>query len=172
MQITFKGISPNLHPSVYVAPGAKLIGAVSAEEEVSIWFNTVLRADGEPIQIGRGTNIQDGTIIHVDPGFPVAIGEYVTIGHRAIVHGCTIEDGALIGMGATILNGAVIGKDALVAAGAVVGEGKVVEPGTLVAGVPAKFIKTLDDEAIKRMQHGAWGYIEKGKMYHSMQNPE
>lgn len=167
MLLPFNNEGPKLHKSVYVAPGAKLIGAVSAEEDVTIWFNAVLRADGEPIKIGKGSNIQDGTVIHVDPGFPVTIGEYVTVGHNAIVHGCTIEDGALIGMGATILNGAVIGKGALVAAGAVVREGTVVAPGTIVAGVPAKLVKSLDNEAIQQMKQGAYSYIEKGKMYKS-----
>lgn len=167
MLLSFKGMKPTIHPSVYIAPGAKLIGDVTAAEDVTIWFNAVLRSDGEPIKIGRGSNIQDGTVIHVDPGFPVTIGEYVTVGHNAIVHGCTIEDGALIGMGATVLNGAVIGKGALVAAGAMVKEGTVVAPGTMVAGVPAKPIKTLDNEAIEQMKRGAQNYIEKGKIYKS-----
>ncbi len=165
MQYSLKGKNPQLHPSVYVAPGAQVIGNVIAEENATIWFNAVLRGDNEQIKIGKGSNIQDGTIVHVDPGFPVNVGENVTVGHNVILHGCTVEDGALIGMGATILNGAVIGKGALVAAGAVVGEGKKVEPGTLVAGVPAKPIKQLSPENIERMQEGVQHYIEKGKLY-------
>lgn len=165
MEYTLQGKSPQLHPSVYVAPGAHVIGNVVAEENASIWFNAVLRGDNEQIFIGKSSNIQDGTIIHVDPGHPINIGENVTVGHNCILHGCTIEDGALIGMGATVLNGAVIGKGALVAAGAVVGEGKKVEPGMLVAGVPAKPIKQLSDDNIARMQRGATHYAEKGKLY-------
>lgn len=165
----FNGIKPELHPSVYVAPGAQVIGQVIAEEDVTIWFNAVLRGDNEPIKIGKGSNIQDGTIIHVDEGFPVKIEENVTIGHNVILHGCTINKGALIGMGATILNGAIIGEGALVAAGAVVGEGKIIEPGTLAAGVPAKPLKQLSEENIARIAGGAEHYVNKGKEY-SKQN--
>lgn len=165
MNYTINGKTPQLHSSVYIAPGAQLIGDIVLEEDTTVWFNAVLRGDNEQIKIGKGSNIQDGTVVHVDPGFPVTVGENVTVGHNVILHGCTIEDGALVGMGATILNGAVIGKGSLVAAGAVVGEGKVIDPGVLVAGVPAKVIKTLSEENIKRMQKGAFSYIEKGKLY-------
>lgn len=160
-----QGIGPTIDPTVYIAPGAKIIGDVRAAEHVSIWFNAVLRADSDTITIGKNTNVQDGTIIHVDPGFPVTIGDNVTIGHRAIIHGCTIHDGALIGMGATIMNGAVIGAGALVAAGAVVTEGTVVEPGTLVAGIPAKPLRKLSDEHMKHMAEGAQHYVERGRQY-------
>lgn len=156
---------PQLHSTVYIAPGAKVIGDVVAEEDATIWFNAVLRGDNETIKIGKGSNIQDGTIVHVDPGFPCTVEENVTVGHNVILHGCTVKKGALIGMGATILNGAVIGEGALVAAGAVVGENKVVEPGTLWAGVPAKQIKKLSPENIERMQGGAKHYVENGKLY-------
>jgi carbonic anhydrase/acetyltransferase-like protein (isoleucine patch superfamily) len=165
MVYEFNGMKPQLHPSVYVAPGAQLIGNIIAEEGATIWFNAVLRGDNDLIKIGKGSNIQDGTIIHVDAGYPVTIEENVTVGHNVILHGCTVKKGALIGMGATILNGAVIGEGALVAAGAVVGEGKVIEPGMLVAGVPAKPLKKLTDENINRMQSGVNHYIEKGKLY-------
>lgn len=165
MSYTFNGKAPQLHQSVYVAPGAQLIGDIVLEEDTTVWFNAVLRGDNEQIKIGKGSNIQDGAVVHVDPGFPVTVGKNVTVGHNVILHGCTIEDGAMIGMGATILNGAIIGKGSLVAAGAVVGEGKVIDPGVLVAGVPSKVIKTLSEENIKRMQKGAFSYIEKGKLY-------
>ena len=165
----FDGKKPDLHSSVYVAPGAQVIGQVIADQNVSIWFNAVLRGDNEPITIGKGSNIQDGSVIHVDEGYPVIIEENVTVGHNVILHGCTIKKGALIGMGATILNGAVIGEGALVAAGAVVGEGKVIEPCTLTAGVPAKPLKKLSEENIARIAAGADHYIQKGKEY-SRQN--
>lgn len=167
MVIQVNGNSPKLHPSVFVASGAQVIGNVQAGENVTIWFNAVLRGDSDQIVIGDNSNIQDGAVVHVDPGFPVSIGSNVTVGHNAIVHGCTVKDGALIGMGATILNGAVIGEGALVAAGAVVGEGKIIEPGWLVAGVPAKPLKKLSDEQIARMKQGALDYVEKGKLYQS-----
>ncbi|KKK36502.1 hypothetical protein WQ57_18995 [Mesobacillus campisalis] len=165
MLFEFKENKPKLHTSVYVAPGAQVIGQVLAEEDVTIWFNAVLRGDNEPIKIGKGSNIQDGTIIHVDEGYPVIIEENVTIGHNVILHGCTIRKGALIGMGATILNGAVIGEGALIAAGAVVGEGKIIEPGVLAAGVPAKPLKQLSKENIARIADGAGHYVNKGKEY-------
>ncbi|MDQ0338192.1 carbonic anhydrase/acetyltransferase-like protein (isoleucine patch superfamily) [Caldalkalibacillus uzonensis] len=165
MLYSFKGKTPQLHPSAYIAPGAKLIGDITVGEDSTIWFNAVLRGDNAPIIIGKGSNIQDGTIVHVDPGYPVKVGDNVTVGHNVILHGCTVEDGALIGMGATILNGAVIGKGALIAAGAVVPEGKVIEPGMLVAGVPAKPLRKLSEENMKRVQEGASHYIERGKLY-------
>ncbi len=117
------------------------------------------------ITIGKGSNIQDGAIVHVDSGYPVRVGEYVTIGHNVVLHGCTVKDGALIGMGATILNGAVIGEGTLVAAGALVPEGKMIEPGVLVAGVPAKVIRTLTPEEIERSKNGAFHYIQNGENF-------
>ncbi|MFC0274393.1 gamma carbonic anhydrase family protein [Metabacillus herbersteinensis] len=165
----FNGIMPQLHSSVYVAPGAQLIGQIIADENATIWFNAVLRGDNETIKIGKGSNIQDGSVIHVDEGFPVIIEENVTVGHNVILHGCTVKKGALIGMGATVLNGAIIGEGALVAAGAVVGEGKVVEPWTLVAGVPAKPIKKLSEDNVARMEDGAKHYVKKGQQF-SQQN--
>ena len=162
---TFNGIDPKLHSSVYVAPGAHLVGDVVLEEDVSIWFNAVLRGDYEQIKVGKRSNIQDGTIIHADPDFPTNVGEDVTVGHNVILHGCTVKDGALIGMGATVLNGAIIGEGALIAAGCLVPEGKVIKPGVLVAGVPAKVIRTLTDEERKRLKFGADGYVNKSRQY-------
>ncbi|WP_232336751.1 gamma carbonic anhydrase family protein [Planococcus lenghuensis] len=131
----------------------------------SIWFNAVLRGDHEKIHIGRGSNVQDGCAVHTDPGFAVTVGEDVTIGHNATVHGCTIKDRSLIGMGCTILNGAVVGPESLVAAGSVVREGQVVEPGTLVAGIPAKVIRKLTDEERKKLLDGAKHYVLNAKVY-------
>jgi carbonic anhydrase/acetyltransferase-like protein (isoleucine patch superfamily) len=140
------GHSPVVHDEAWVAPGAVLAGRVTLEAEASVWYTSVLRADLDTITVGAGSNIQDGTIVHADPGFPVTIGAGVSIGHRAVLHGCVIEDDVLIGMGAVVLNGARIGAGSLVAAGAVVLEGTQVPPGSLVAGVPGKIRRDLTDE--------------------------
>ncbi|KKI91485.1 anhydrase [Bacillus sp. SA1-12] len=165
MLYTFKGHSPVIHPSTYLAPGAQLIGNIELKENTSVWFNAVLRGDNEKITIGKGSNIQDGAVVHVDSGYPIHVGENITIGHNVVLHGCTVEDGALIGMGATILNGAIIGEGALVAAGALVPEGKIIEPGVLVAGVPAKVIRTLTSEDIERSKLGAFQYVINAGTY-------
>lgn len=165
MTYSLNGKSPVIAPTAYVAPGAKLIGDVELGEEASVWFNAVLRGDEEKITIGRGSNIQDGCVVHADPGFPVTVGANVTVGHNVTLHGCTVEDGALVGMGAIVLNGAVIGKGALVAAGALVPEGKRIEPGTLVAGVPARSLGTLSDEHKQGLKRGSESYIKRGKQY-------
>jgi carbonic anhydrase/acetyltransferase-like protein (isoleucine patch superfamily) len=165
MIYSFNGKTPKISPTAYIAPGAQIIGEVIIEDDASVWFNAVLRGDNAPIVIGKGSNIQDGTIIHVDPGFPVEIGEYVTVGHQVTLHGCKIEDGALIGMGATVLNGAVIGKGALIGAGSLVTEGKTIGAGVLAAGVPARVIRTLDAHLLQRVANGAKHYVEKAKAY-------
>lgn len=162
---TFKGVHPQLNSTVYVAPGAQIIGNVILEEDASVWFNAVLRGDYEQIKVGKRSNIQDGTVVHADPDFPTTVGQDVTVGHNVILHGCTVKDGALIGMGATVLNGAVIGEGALVAAGCLVPEGKVIEPGVLVAGVPAKVIRKLTDDEINSLKLGADSYVNKSKEY-------
>jgi carbonic anhydrase/acetyltransferase-like protein (isoleucine patch superfamily) len=161
----FKGHYPNVHSSAYIAPGAQLIGNIELKEDTSVWFNAVLRGDNEKITLGKGSNIQDGTIVHADPGYPVNIGENVTVGHNVTLHGCAVKEGALIGMGATILNGGVIGEGALIAAGALVPEGKVIEPGMLVAGVPAKIIRQLSSEDIERAKEGTLQYVKNGALY-------
>lgn len=126
---------------VWIAPGAHVIGNVTLEGGVSVWFGCVLRGDNEPIRIGAGTNLQEQTVIHTDPGFPCTIGDNCTIGHKAMLHGCTIGEGSLIGMGATVLNGAQIGAGCLIGAGALVTEGKVIPDGSLVMGMPGKVIR-------------------------------
>ncbi|HWO76529.1 MAG TPA: gamma carbonic anhydrase family protein [Bacillus sp. (in: firmicutes)] len=156
---------PVVHENAYIAPGAILIGDVIISDQASVWFNAVLRGDNSQITVGERSNIQDGAIIHVDPGFPAMIGQDVTIGHNAIIHGCIIEDGALIGMGAAILNGAIVKKGALVAAGALVTEGMVIEEGMLAAGVPAKLMKNLTESQVERLKRGAESYVQKGSMY-------
>lgn len=149
----------------YIAPGAVVIGDVRLARGASVWFNAVLRGDNEPITIGAGSNIQDGCVIHTDPGFPVEIGEDVTIGHNAIVHGCNIGKGSLIGMGVTILNGASIGERCLKGANSLVREGMVVPDGSLVIGVPAKIVRTLDAEAAEKLALGAERYRAKAESY-------
>lgn len=147
MTITVAGATPSVHPTAWIAPGAVVAGAVTLGGEVGVWYTAVIRADHTPISVGEGSNIQDGSVLHADPGFPASIGAGVTVGHRAVVHGCTVEDDCLVGMGAVILNGAVIGRGSLVAAGAVVSQGVVVPPNSLVAGVPGKVRReTTDDE--------------------------
>lgn len=155
----------SLHPSVFVAPGAILVGKVALNEESSVWYQSVLRGDLEPITIGRQTNIQDGTIIHVDVSYPVIIGDRVTVGHRAVIHGAVLEDDCLIGMGAVVLSGARIGRGALVAAGAVVREGFDVPPGAICAGVPAKVRGEVDEAMRRRIEHGVAEYVSNARGY-------
>ena len=136
---------PEIDPSAWVAPGCTVIGSVRLAAGASVWYGSVLRADTENITIGAGSNIQDGTIVHADPGFPTIVGCRVCVGHRAVLHGCVIEDEVLIGMGAVVLNGARIGSGSLVAAGAGVLQGSVIPPGSLVAGLPARVRRELSD---------------------------
>ena len=138
--------APSLDPTSFVASGARIIGAVSLAEGASVWYNAVLRGDSDVITVGAGSNLQDNVSVHVDAGHPVVIGENVSVGHNAVVHGCTIGSASLIGMGSVVLSGAVIGDGCLVAAGAVVLEGTVVPAGSLVAGVPARVRRQLTDE--------------------------
>lgn len=144
--LSVSGREPDIHPTAFVASGARVIGGVALAEGASVWYNAVLRADSDTITVGRGSNLQDGVAVHVDAGSPVVIGENVSVGHNAVVHGCTIGDGSLIGMGSVVLSGATIGDRCLVAAGAVVLEGMRVPPGSLVAGVPAKVRRELTAE--------------------------
>ncbi len=141
--IPIQGRAPQLHAESWVAPNASVIGSVTLAAKVSIWYGATLRAEFEPIEIGFGSNLQDGVTAHVDPGFPLRVGSGVSVGHNAVLHGCTVEDDCLIGMGAIVLNGAVIGAGSLVGAGAVVPQGAVIPPGSLVAGVPGKVRREL-----------------------------
>ena len=151
--------APILHESVFVAASATIIGQVSLGAGCSVWPQAVLRADNEPIHIGAGTSIQDGAVLHNDPGFALVVGTGVTIGHQAMLHGCTIGDGSLIGIKAVILNGAVIGRNCLVGAGALVTEGKVFPDRSLIVGVPAKVVRLLTDADIEKISAGARGYV-------------
>jgi carbonic anhydrase/acetyltransferase-like protein (isoleucine patch superfamily) len=153
--------------SVYLSPSAIIIGNVSIGRDVSIWPFAVVRGDNEAISIGEASNVQEHSMLHTDPGFALTIGKYCTIGHRAILHGCTIGDNSLIGMGAIILNGAKIGNNCLVGAGALVTEGKEFPDGSLIVGVPAKAIRNLDAEAIKKLKMSALHYVANGKRFKS-----
>jgi len=149
----------------WIAPSADVIGNVKLEEEVSIWFNAVVRGDSELIIIGKRSNVQDGCVFHVDPGFPLTIGAGCTIGHKSILHGCTIGKGSLVGMGAIVLNGAKIGENSLIGAGALVTEGKEFPPNSLIVGTPARAIRTLDDKARAIAAFGAEIYFKRWQQY-------
>ncbi|WCT74803.1 gamma carbonic anhydrase family protein [Sphingomonas naphthae] len=151
--------------SAWVAPSADVIGDAVLGEGVTIWFGAVIRADNTPIVIGARSNVQEGAMLHSDPGVPLTVGQGVTIGHHAILHGCTVGDNVLVGMGATILNGAVIGRDSLVGAGALVTEGKTFPPGSLIVGVPAQAKRDLSPEAIETLKLSAAGYAARGRVY-------
>lgn len=157
----------SLHPEAWVAPGAVLVGAVSLGARASVWYGCVLRGDLEPVTVGEESNVQDGTVVHVDRGFPTRIGRRVTVGHRCVVHGCTIEDGALIGMGSVLLSGSRIGAGALVAAGAVVLEGFEVPAGMVAAGVPARLRGPVPEGMRDRLEHGADTYVASAREYRS-----
>lgn len=156
---------PTIHPEAWVAPGAVVVGGVEIGAESSIWFGCVLRGDLEPIRIGARTNVQDLTVVHVDHGFPVLVGDRVTIGHRTVIHGCVVEDEALVGMGAVLLTGSRIGRGALVAAGALVREGFVVPPGMVAAGVPASVRGPVDEALRERIRRGVATYVECAREY-------
>jgi carbonic anhydrase/acetyltransferase-like protein (isoleucine patch superfamily) len=164
-------LSPTLASGAWAAPSADLIGDVRLGERASVWFGAVIRADNTPILIGGDSNIQDGAIGHSDPGFPLTIGARVTVGHQAILHGCTIADDCLIGMGARILNGAVIGSECVVGAGALVTEGKSFEPGSLIVGAPARVVRQLTDEEKQALRESAAHYAEKAHRYAEQLRP-
>ncbi|SAI57555.1 transferase [Bordetella ansorpii] len=160
-----KGVSPQLPPpgEYWVAPNATVIGNVSLAREASLWFGVSARADHEPIAIGEGSNVQENAVLHVDPGFPIQVGKHCTIGHNAILHGCTVDDGVIVGMGAIVMNGAHIGAGSIVAAGAVVTEGKAFPPHSLIVGAPAKVMRTLEPEAAARLTLAAVKYVANWK---------
>ena len=149
----------------WIAPNASVIGEVNLERDVSIWFNAILRADNEPITIGEGSNVQDGAIIHTDPGYACNIGKKVTVGHMAMLHGCSIGDGSLIGIGSVVLNGAKIGKNCIIGSKALVTEGMDVPDGSMVLGIPGKIKKTLTEEEQSVVPLGADHYIDNYKKY-------
>lgn len=149
----------------WVAANAIVLGNVIIEDDASIWFNVVIRGDNEVIRVGERSNVQDGSVLHTDPGFPLTIGADCTVGHMAMLHGCTIGDGALIGIGAIVLNGAKIGAGCLIGAGALIGEGKEIPPGSVVMGAPGKVIRQLTDADQTRMRRGAEMYVKNGQRF-------
>lgn len=149
----------------YIAPNATVIGSVIIGDNVSIWFNTVLRGDNDVIDIGDDSNIQDGAVVHVDPGKPVKIGRGVTVGHKAVIHGCTIGDNTLIGINAVILNNAKIGNNCIVGANALIPEGKIIPDGSLVVGAPGRVIRQLGEEQVAQLRKSAAGYVENGRRF-------
>jgi carbonic anhydrase/acetyltransferase-like protein (isoleucine patch superfamily) len=159
--LPFEGRTPIIELGAWVAPGAVIVGDVTLGADVGIWYGCVLRADVNAIRIGARSNVQDGSVLHVTRDrFNTEVGQEVTIGHRAVVHGCTVGDGALIGIGAIVLDGAVVGEGALVGAGAVVTPGKVIPPNTLVVGTPARVVRTLDNDELEQQKSRALHYVE------------
>ena len=159
--------TPELPPDgqCWVAPGAHVIGQVRLGADVGVWFCAVLRGDNAAIEVGARTNIQENAVLHVDPGTPLSIGEGVTVGHGAIVHGCTVGDNVLVGMGAVVMNRAVIGADSLVAAAAVVTEGKMFPPGSLIVGSPARVVRALTETEVEGLRRSAAHYVENWKRF-------
>lgn len=162
---------PEIHPDAWVAPTAVLIGKVVVEKDATVWFGAVLRGDNEPIVVGEGSNVQENSVLHTDPGCPLTIGRGVTVGHLAMLHGCTIGDGALIGMQATVLNRAVIGAGTLIGAKALVAEGKDIPPGSLVLGAPGKVVRELTEADLAGMRRGAAIYVERGRTFRASLRP-
>ena len=149
----------------FVADSAAVIGKVHLCQGASVWFNAVLRGDNEPITLGVGANVQDGAVLHTDPGFPLDIGDHVTVGHKVMLHGCTIGEGSLIGINAVVLNGARIGKNCLIGANALITEGKEIPDNSMVLGSPGKVVKTLSDEQASALRIGAHHYVDNGRRF-------
>ena len=159
------GVAPDVAESAWVADSAQVMGAVSLGADASVWFGTVIRGDTEHIAVGAGSNIQDASVLHADVGYPLTIGERVTVGHQVMLHGCTIGDESLIGIGAVVLNGATIGKHCLVGAGALVTEGKSFPDGSMIIGSPAKVVRQLTPDQIDGLRRSAQHYIDNARRY-------
>lgn len=158
-------IAPEIDPGAYITDSANIIGKVKIEAGASIWFDVTIRGDNELITVSENSNVQEGCILHTDPGHPLTIGKNVTIGHQAMLHGCTIGEGSLIGIQAVILNGAKIGKNCLVGAGALITEGKEFPDNSLIIGSPAKAVRTLNEEDILRMHSNTLNYVRRAQAY-------
>ena len=165
------GVSPDIAEDTWIAPDANVIGNVVLETGASVWFGSTLRGDNEEIRVGAGSNVQENVIIHTDPGCPAVIGPDCTIGHKAMLHGCTIGAGSLIGMGATVLNGAKIGAGCLIGAGALIAEGKVIPDGSLVMGMPGKVVRELDEEAQAKLLASADHYRQNMRRFRAGLRP-
>lgn len=166
-----EGVAPTVAPGAFVAPDANVIGRVHLEEEASVWWNATVRGDTETIRIGARSNVQDGAVLHADPGYPCVLEPDVTVGHRATVHGATIGAGSLVGIGASVLNGARIGRSCLIGAHALVPEGMEVPDGSLVLGIPARVKKRLDAEQRARLAHAARHYVANARRYRAGLRP-
>ena len=162
---SYRGVSPRIAPTAYIDPGAHVIGDVTIGERSSVWPTTTLRGDIEPIRIGEDSNIQEATVVHTDKGFPTVVGNRVTVGHAAVLHGCIVEDDVLIGIGAIVLTGARVGRGAVVAAGSLVPEGMAVPPATLVMGTPAKPRRAVSADEQARFRSGVESYVERAAVY-------
>jgi carbonic anhydrase/acetyltransferase-like protein (isoleucine patch superfamily) len=158
---------PQLAEGAWVADNATVIGDVALGPDASVWFGTVIRGDSDRITVGRRSNVQDGSVLHADPGFPLTLGENVSVGHQVMLHGCTVGDGSLIGIQSVIMNGAKIGRNCLVGAGSLVTEGKEFPDGSMILGSPAKVVRPLSAEQIEGLQSIASGYVEKARHYRS-----
>ena len=161
------GVTPKLADDVWIAPNAQLMGNVEMAAGSSVWFGAVIRGDNDLIKIGARSNIQDNTVLHTDPGMPLTIGQGVTVGHQVMLHGCTIGDNSLIGIGATILNGATIGKNCIIGAHALITEGKTIPDGSMAVGAPARVIKTLGDAQINMLKMSAEIYVKNAQRFAS-----
>ncbi len=163
--------TPQIHKDTWVAPDANLIGQVVLEEAASVWFGCTIRADHEEIRVGAGSNVQENCVMHIDAGFPLTIGQNCTIGHKVMLHGCTIGDNSLIGMGAIVLNGARIGRNCLIGAGALITEGKVIPDNSLVMGSPGKVVRQLDDAAAQKITLSALHYQDNMRIFRDRLSP-
>lgn len=165
MIYSLKDRHPEIHPSCFIADSADVIGSVVMQENASIWFNCVVRADNETITIGQNSNVQDGSVLHVDPGYPLTIAQGVTVGHKVMLHGCTIGENTLIGINAVVLNGAQIGDNCIIGANALLTENTVVPDGSMVLGSPGKVVKELDENTINMLKQGAEYYVANSQKY-------
>lgn len=159
------GVKPEMHAESWVAESAAVLGRVHMHKDSSVWFGATVRGDNDPVIIGEGSNVQDGSVLHTDVGYPLTIGKHVTIGHLVMLHGCEIGDGSLIGIGSIILNGAKIGKNCLIGAKSLITENKVIPDGSMVMGAPGKVVRELTPEQIAGMQLGSRHYVENWKRY-------
>lgn len=171
MILELDGIRPEIHPDAWVAPGAVLVGRVVVRAGASVWFGAVLRGDNEVIEVGEGSNVQDNAVLHTDMGFPLMIGADCTIGHRAMLHGCTLGDGCLIGMGATVLNGTRIGAGSLIGAATLLAEGKEIEPASLVIGAPGRVRRSLDAREQAQLRESAADYRANAARFRAGMKP-
>lgn len=165
MIYSLDGLAPEISESAWIAPDANLVGKITVADEASVWFGCTLRGDNERITVGQGSNVQENCVLHTDMGFPLEIGRNCTIGHKAMLHGCTIGEQSLVGMGATVLNGARIGRNCLIGACALVTEGKEIPDNSLVMGAPGKVIRTLDEDAIRGLLASALRYQENARRF-------